>query len=168
MCIRDSIDTISISLNGSTPEEYCAVTKPRQGVQAWDAMLDFAPTGGAEKGTLCRVPLGAGGNAAGRGGQGQYRPSAGCHGRPAQKGTGAIANGDADKLLWDKMSQSRVWGGSPTSVFAARRDAKKASVATLALLAVSASPGNPAKNGGGVIGLARFPLFSVGLFCGII
>ena len=37
----------------------------------------------------------------------------------------------------------RVWGGSPTSVFAARRDAKIASVATLALLAVSAFPGNP-------------------------
>ena len=36
------IDTISISLNGSTPEEYCAVTKPRDGVKAWDAMLDFA------------------------------------------------------------------------------------------------------------------------------
>ena len=36
------VDTISISLNGSTPEEYCAVTKPRQGMQAWDAMLDFA------------------------------------------------------------------------------------------------------------------------------
>ena len=64
------------------------------------------------------------------------------YGRPAQKGTGAIAHGDADKLLWDKMSQSRVWGGSPTSVFAARRDAKIASVATLALLAVSAFPGN--------------------------
>ena len=47
-----------------------------------------------------------------------------------------------NKLLWDKMSQSRVWGGSPTSVFAARRDAKIASVATLALLAVSAFPGN--------------------------
>ena len=40
------------------------------------------------------------------------------------------------------MSQSWVWGGSPTSVFAARRDAKIASVATLALLAVSAFPGN--------------------------
>ena len=36
------IDVLSISLNGSTPEEYCAVTKPRQGMQAWDAMLDFA------------------------------------------------------------------------------------------------------------------------------
>ena len=54
-------------------------------------------------------------------------------------------HGDADKLLWDKMSQSRVWGGSPASVFAARRDAKIASVATLALLAVSASPGTPTK-----------------------
>ena len=97
------------------------------------------------KGVLYRVPLGAGGNAAGRGGQSQHRPSAGRHGRPAQKGTGAIANGDADKLLWDKMSQSRVWGGSPTSVFAARRDAKIASVATLALLAVSAVPGKPRK-----------------------
>ena len=54
-----------------------------------------------------------------------------------------LAHSDADKLLWDKMSQSRVWGGSPTSVFAARRDAKIASVATLALLAVSAYPGKP-------------------------
>ena len=36
------IDTISISLNGSTAEEYCAVTKPRDGVKAWEAMLDFA------------------------------------------------------------------------------------------------------------------------------
>ena len=35
------IDTISISLNGSTPEEYCAVTKPRDGVNAWVAMLGF-------------------------------------------------------------------------------------------------------------------------------
>ena len=40
--LQGRVDTISISLNGSTPEEYCAVTKPRQGVQAWDAMLDFA------------------------------------------------------------------------------------------------------------------------------
>ena len=41
------------------------------------------------------------------------------------------------------VPKCRVWGGSPTSVFAARRIAKIASVATLALLAVSASPGNP-------------------------
>ena len=33
------------------------------------------------------------------------------------KGTGAIAHGDADKLLWDKMSQSWVWGGSPNKRF---------------------------------------------------
>ena len=38
------------------------------------------------------------------------------------------------------VPKCRVWGGSPTSVFAARRDAKIASVATLALLAVSALP----------------------------
>lgn len=35
------IDILSISLNGSTPEEYVAVTKPRDGEKAWDAMLDF-------------------------------------------------------------------------------------------------------------------------------
>ena len=40
--LQGRVDTISISLNGSTPEEYCAVTKPRQGMQAWDSMLDFA------------------------------------------------------------------------------------------------------------------------------
>ena len=48
---------------------------------------------------------------------------------------------------------------------------------TLALLSACAgnnspsnveAPGKPTKNGGGVIGVARFPLFSVGLFCGII
>ena len=46
------------------------------------------------------------------------------------------------------MSQSWVWGGSPTSVFAARRDAKIASVATLALLAKMRNPQHGAKNGG--------------------
>lgn len=40
------------------------------------------------------------------------------------------------------VPKCRVWGGSPTSVFAAHRIAKIASVATLALLAVSAFPGN--------------------------
>ena len=35
------IDTVSISLNGSTAEEYCAVTQPKDGVQGWEAMLDF-------------------------------------------------------------------------------------------------------------------------------
>ena len=47
-------------------------------------------------------------------------------------------------------SKSRVWGGSPTSVFAARRIAKIVSVATLALLAVSASPGKLTKKVGSV------------------
>ena len=40
--LKGRIDTISISLNGSTAEEYCAVTKPKDGVKAWEAMLDFA------------------------------------------------------------------------------------------------------------------------------
>ena len=35
------IDVLSISLNGSTAEEYCAVTHPRDGEAAWQAMLDF-------------------------------------------------------------------------------------------------------------------------------
>ncbi len=35
------IDVLSISLNGSTAQEYAAVTKPRDGEKAWDAMLDF-------------------------------------------------------------------------------------------------------------------------------
>ena len=35
------IDTLSISLNGSSAEQYCAVTRPRAGAAAWQAMLDF-------------------------------------------------------------------------------------------------------------------------------
>lgn len=35
------VDTVSISLNGATGLEYCAVTQPRDGEAAWDAMLDF-------------------------------------------------------------------------------------------------------------------------------
>ncbi|MEG2119788.1 MAG: TatD family nuclease-associated radical SAM protein [Pseudoflavonifractor sp.] len=35
------IDVISVSLNGSNAEEYCAVTQPRDGIKAWQAMLDF-------------------------------------------------------------------------------------------------------------------------------
>lgn len=35
------IDVLSISLNGSTCEEYVRVTRPRDGEKAWDAMLDF-------------------------------------------------------------------------------------------------------------------------------
>lgn len=40
--LKGRIDTLSISLNGSTAEEYCAVTHPRQGAAAWEAMLEFA------------------------------------------------------------------------------------------------------------------------------
>jgi len=39
--LKGRIDIVSISLNGSTAEEYCAVTQPRDGVRAWEAMLDF-------------------------------------------------------------------------------------------------------------------------------
>lgn len=39
--LKGRIDVISVSLNGSTAEEYCAVTKPRDGETAWEAMLDF-------------------------------------------------------------------------------------------------------------------------------
>lgn len=39
--LRGRVDTLSISLNGSTAEEYCAVTRPRDGERAWQAMLDF-------------------------------------------------------------------------------------------------------------------------------
>ncbi|MDF2838536.1 MAG: radical domain protein [Evtepia sp.] len=35
------LDRISVSLNASTPTEYCAVTRPRAGMAAWDAMLEF-------------------------------------------------------------------------------------------------------------------------------
>lgn len=48
ICARDvtpelagRIDVLSISLNGSNCEEYCAVTRPRDGARAWEAMLDF-------------------------------------------------------------------------------------------------------------------------------
>lgn len=40
--LKGRIDVISISLNGSTAAEYTAVTRPRDGEKAWDAMLDFA------------------------------------------------------------------------------------------------------------------------------
>ncbi|MEG1999971.1 MAG: TatD family nuclease-associated radical SAM protein [Evtepia sp.] len=35
------IDSVSVSLNGSTASEYCAVTQPKDGEAAWQAMLDF-------------------------------------------------------------------------------------------------------------------------------
>jgi TatD family-associated radical SAM protein len=39
--LKGRIDALSISLNGSTPEEYVAVTCPRDGMAGWEAMLDF-------------------------------------------------------------------------------------------------------------------------------
>lgn len=39
--LKGRIDALSISLNASTPERYVAVTHPRDGVPAWEAMLDF-------------------------------------------------------------------------------------------------------------------------------
>lgn len=39
--LKGRIDVLSISLNGATAEEYCAVTNPRDGAKAWEAMLDF-------------------------------------------------------------------------------------------------------------------------------
>lgn len=35
------VDVLSISLNGPTAERYCAVTRPRDGEAAWEAMLEF-------------------------------------------------------------------------------------------------------------------------------
>lgn len=35
------IDALSISLNGSTCEEYVKITRPRDADKAWDAMLEF-------------------------------------------------------------------------------------------------------------------------------
>ena len=35
------IDTVSVSLNGADASEYCAVTQPKDGEKAWEAMLDF-------------------------------------------------------------------------------------------------------------------------------
>lgn len=59
------------------------------------------------------------------------------------------SDGDADNLLWDKMSRSTGFGEAPQQAFLRpSRAAKIASVATLALLAVSALPQNSAKNGG--------------------
>ena len=77
------------------------------------------------------------------------KPAKPGRGRPPKEGKAA-----PDKAKPPKMSQSRVWGGSPTSVFVSNRDAKIASVATLALLAVSAFPGNPAKNGDSAVSYA--------------
>lgn len=39
--LEGRVDTVSVSLNGANAREYCAVTQPRDGEAAWDAMLDF-------------------------------------------------------------------------------------------------------------------------------
>ncbi len=40
--LKGRIQTLSISLNASTAEEYTAICRPAQGKQAYQAMLDFA------------------------------------------------------------------------------------------------------------------------------
>ncbi len=39
--LKGRVDVLSISLNGATPEEYAAVTKPSTGPLGWEDMLDF-------------------------------------------------------------------------------------------------------------------------------
>lgn len=39
--LKGRIDVLSISLNGANQARYCAVTRPRDGTAAWQAMLDF-------------------------------------------------------------------------------------------------------------------------------
>lgn len=39
--LQGRIDVVSVSLNGSNAADYTAVTRPRDGEKAWDAMLDF-------------------------------------------------------------------------------------------------------------------------------
>ena len=41
-CIKDCIDSVSISLNAPDKESYCRVTRPKFGEQSFDAMLKFA------------------------------------------------------------------------------------------------------------------------------
>ena len=41
-CFKGLIDTVSVSLNSSTPEQYCKVCRPSFGLQSWQAVIDFA------------------------------------------------------------------------------------------------------------------------------
>ncbi len=41
-CIKDCIDSVSISLNAPDKESYCRVTRPKFGEKSFDAMLEFA------------------------------------------------------------------------------------------------------------------------------
>ena len=40
--LKGRVDVVSISLNGSNAKEYTAVTRPSNGEQSWDDMLEFA------------------------------------------------------------------------------------------------------------------------------
>ena len=40
--LQGLIDTVSISLNAVTPEEYLKLTRSKFGIVSWQAMLDFA------------------------------------------------------------------------------------------------------------------------------
>lgn len=61
----------------NTPEQAAGEPLAQDG----RAEKTAAGAGGQEKGPLCRVPAGPAGYAAGRGGQGQHRPSARTDGR---------------------------------------------------------------------------------------
>lgn len=39
--LKGRLDAVSVSLNGSNPEEYVRLTRPGSGEKGWDAMLDF-------------------------------------------------------------------------------------------------------------------------------
>lgn len=39
--LKGRFDVVSVSLNAPTAERYCALTRPKAGEKAWDAMLDF-------------------------------------------------------------------------------------------------------------------------------
>lgn len=41
-CIKDCIDSVSISLNAPDKESYCRVTRPKFGEQSFEVMLKFA------------------------------------------------------------------------------------------------------------------------------
>lgn len=41
-CIKDCIDSVSISLNAPDKESYCRITRPKFGEQSFEAMLKFA------------------------------------------------------------------------------------------------------------------------------
>lgn len=39
--LHGRIDVVSISLNSPHPDNYCAITRPRDGIIAWESMLNF-------------------------------------------------------------------------------------------------------------------------------